>query len=58
VGADPAGVDVTPLVGGGWTVIEVNGAVEFTPQYGRERDVLETAVEALLDPAAAAVGAG
>ena len=58
VGADLAGVDLAPLEGGGWTVIEVNGAVEFTPQYLRERDVFEAAVEALLDPAAAAATAG
>ena len=35
-----------------------NGAVDFTRQYRRERDVFEAAVEGLLDPAVAALRAG
>jgi RimK family alpha-L-glutamate ligase len=58
VGADLAGVDLLPLPDGGWTVLEVNGAVDFTRQYRRDRDVFEAAIEGLLDPAVAALRAG
>jgi glutathione synthase/RimK-type ligase-like ATP-grasp enzyme len=58
VGSDLAGVDLLPLPDGGWTVLEVNGAVDFTLQYRRDRDVFEAAIEALLDPALAALQAG
>jgi glutathione synthase/RimK-type ligase-like ATP-grasp enzyme len=57
VGIDLAGIDLLPLPDGGWTVLEVNGAVDFTQQYRRGRDVFQAAVEALLDPALAAVNA-
>jgi glutathione synthase/RimK-type ligase-like ATP-grasp enzyme len=57
VGTDLAGVDLVPLPGGGWSVIEVNGAVDFTLQYRRDRDVFEAAVEALLGAAAVAARA-
>jgi [lysine-biosynthesis-protein LysW]---L-2-aminoadipate ligase len=33
VGADLVGVDLLPLAKGGLVVLEVNGAVEFTPDY-------------------------
>jgi RimK family alpha-L-glutamate ligase len=33
VGGDLVGVDLLPLEGGGFTVIEVNGAVDFTGDY-------------------------
>jgi [lysine-biosynthesis-protein LysW]--L-2-aminoadipate ligase len=49
VGADLAGVDLMRLPDSGWTVLEVNGAVDFTRLYRRESDVFEAAVEALLD---------
>jgi [lysine-biosynthesis-protein LysW]--L-2-aminoadipate ligase len=49
VGGDLVGVDLLP-VDGGWTVLEVNGAVDFTPAYA-DRDVFEAAVAALLDAA-------
>jgi RimK family alpha-L-glutamate ligase len=34
VEADLVGVDLLPLAGGGYTVIELNGAVDFTESYG------------------------
>lgn len=48
VGADLAGVDLLPLPEGGWTVLEVNGAVDFTRQYRRRGDVFAAAADALL----------
>lgn len=50
VGADLAGVDLVPRPGGGFVVLEVNGAVDFTRQYRRGDDVFEAAVGALLEP--------
>jgi RimK family alpha-L-glutamate ligase len=47
-GADLVGIDLLPTVDGGWTVIELNGAVEFTDEYSLDRDVFSTAIEALL----------
>jgi RimK family alpha-L-glutamate ligase len=40
--ADLVGVDLLPD-GAGWTVAELNGAVEFTAEYSLERDVFEAA---------------
>jgi RimK family alpha-L-glutamate ligase len=57
IGGHLAGVDLVPLPNGGWTVLEVNGAVEFTSLYRREADIFEAAVGALLDPIEAAVTA-
>lgn len=37
-GADLVGVDLLPDGQGGWTVLELNGAVEFTIDYGLDRD--------------------
>jgi glutamate carboxypeptidase len=34
VGADLVGVDLLPLSGGGFSVIELNGAVDFAEEYG------------------------
>lgn len=39
------GVDLLPDPRGGWTVVELNGAVEFTPEYAPWGDVFaETAL--------------
>ena len=50
VGGDLVGVDLLPVDDDGWTVLEVNGAVDFTPAYA-DCDVFEAAVAALLDVA-------
>jgi RimK family alpha-L-glutamate ligase len=50
VGGDLVGVDLLPRVGG-WTVLEVNGAVDFTHAYDARSDVFEAAATALLDAA-------
>jgi glutathione synthase/RimK-type ligase-like ATP-grasp enzyme len=52
------GVDLLPLPHGGWTVLELNGAVDFTEAYAPGRDVfadtLESAVATTAEPSAAA----
>jgi [lysine-biosynthesis-protein LysW]---L-2-aminoadipate ligase len=45
--ADLVGVDLLPLPDGGWTIIELNGAVEFTSAYSQEGDVFAAAVREL-----------
>jgi RimK family alpha-L-glutamate ligase len=47
-GADLVGIDILPTRDGGWTVIELNGAVEFTDEYSLDRDVFEAAMEKLV----------
>ena len=49
IGGDLVGVDLLPL-DDGWTVLEVNGAVDFTHAYA-DCDVFQAAVGALLDVA-------
>lgn len=49
VAADLAGVDMVPDGRGGWTILEVNGAVEFTAEYGEP--VFGAAVDGLLTAA-------
>lgn len=50
VDVDFAGVDLLPLPGGGWTVLELNAAVEFTPEYAlRRRDVAAATVARLAE---------
>jgi glutathione synthase/RimK-type ligase-like ATP-grasp enzyme len=47
VEGDLVGVDLMPTTDGGWVVIEVNGAVEFTDEYSLGRDIFSAAVDAL-----------
>jgi RimK family alpha-L-glutamate ligase len=54
-GAHLVGVDLLPT-DGGWTILELNGAVEFTPDYSLDRDVF-AAVAAELASAATEAGA-
>jgi RimK family alpha-L-glutamate ligase len=46
--ADLVGVDLLPAPDGSWTVIELNGAVEFTDEYSLDRNVFAAACEALV----------
>jgi RimK family alpha-L-glutamate ligase len=45
------GVDLLPTPGGGYVVLELNGACDFTPEYSREDDVFASAVLALAEEA-------
>ena len=48
IGGDLMGVDLLPLPGGGYTVLEVNGAVDFDPCYSlRGGNVYEATARAL-----------
>jgi [lysine-biosynthesis-protein LysW]--L-2-aminoadipate ligase len=51
IGADLVGVDLLPAPGGGWVVLELNGAVEFNVAYARDRNVFAGAAAALLSSA-------
>jgi [lysine-biosynthesis-protein LysW]--L-2-aminoadipate ligase len=46
LGADLVGVDLLPD-GDGWTILEVNGAVDFAPQYRPQDDVFSAVVDAI-----------
>lgn len=48
VEGDLVGVDLMPTGDGGWVVIEINGAVEFTDEYLVDRDIFSAVVDALL----------
>jgi RimK family alpha-L-glutamate ligase len=52
-GSDLIGIDLMPTADGGWSVLELNGAVDFNQQYVRQGDVFAIAVGALLEAAAA-----
>jgi RimK family alpha-L-glutamate ligase len=52
VEGDLVGVDLMPTLDGGWVVIEVNGAVEFTDEYSLDRDIFSAVVDALVDEVA------
>ena len=54
VGLDLAGVDLLPTPDG-WTVLEVNGAVDFGSIYAPGRDVFADVLEALVGESAFAV---
>ena len=45
------GVDLLPTPGGGYVVLELNGACDFTAEYSREDDVFASAVLALAEDA-------
>jgi [lysine-biosynthesis-protein LysW]--L-2-aminoadipate ligase len=55
VGADLVGVDLLPRPGGGWVVLELNGAVDFTDHYSPPGgDVFALAARHLCEAASAA----
>ena len=48
LGTDLVGVDLLPDANGGWIVLELNGAVDFTPEYNLAgENVFERAVQLL-----------
>jgi RimK family alpha-L-glutamate ligase len=47
LGGDLVGVDLLPNGRGGWTVLELNGAVDFTAEYSLDRNVFAEVAEAL-----------
>jgi RimK family alpha-L-glutamate ligase len=51
LGTDLVGVDLLPDGDGGWMVLELNGAVDFTPEYGLDAEgVFERVVRVLAEP--------
>ncbi|HET8953678.1 MAG TPA: hypothetical protein VFN44_24360 [Solirubrobacteraceae bacterium] len=52
-GLDLVGVDLLPDGAGGWTVLELNGAVDFTREYLIDRDPFVAAAAALTEVASA-----
>lgn len=48
IGGDLVGVDLLPTADGGYVVLELNGAVDFTAEYSLDRDVFAAAAEALV----------
>jgi RimK family alpha-L-glutamate ligase len=48
IGGDLVGVDLLPLPGDGWMVLEMNGAADFTPAYSLDTDVFSAVRTALL----------
>jgi [lysine-biosynthesis-protein LysW]--L-2-aminoadipate ligase len=57
LGGDLVGVDLLPLPDGGWIVVEVNGAVDFSGEYSLGPDVFEAARSALAPGVASAPSA-
>ena len=45
------GVDLLPTPGGGYVVLELNGACDFTAEYSRDDDVFASAILALAEVA-------
>ena len=52
LGGDLVGVDLLPTAAGGWTVLEVNGAADFTAAYSLGEEVFSAARRALTERAA------
>ncbi len=49
IGADFVGVDLLPVVGGGYVVLEINGAVDLTVDYSLDgENVFDAAADALV----------
>jgi RimK family alpha-L-glutamate ligase len=48
IGGDLVGVDLLPLPGGGWMVLELNGAVDFTATYSLNGEIFSSVRSALL----------
>jgi len=55
-GTSLVGVDLLPVEGGGWVVLELNGAVEFTRTYNLSTDVFALARAELARHGAASPG--
>ena len=55
VEGDLVGLDLMPTREGGWIVIEINGAVEFTDEYSIDRDIFSAVVDGLLGAVEAAL---
>jgi [lysine-biosynthesis-protein LysW]--L-2-aminoadipate ligase len=47
IGADLVGVDLLPVGPGRYVVLELNGAVDFAPQYAPQDDIFAAAMQAL-----------
>jgi hypothetical protein len=47
-GAALVGVDLVPNAHGSWTIVELNGAVEFTREYQLDEDVFDCAAAELV----------
>ena len=54
-GLDLVGVDLLPLERGGFVVLELNGAVDFSPDYAPGGNVFGAAIDALAGPKAGAL---
>jgi RimK family alpha-L-glutamate ligase len=51
LGIDLVGIDLLPTSAGEYTIIELNGAADFTSEYNLEEDVFAAAVAALIGSA-------
>ena len=47
IGGDLVGVDLLPSAEGEWTVLEINGAVDFTSEYSLDGDIFDEIPRAL-----------